>query len=185
MNDLENTYISLSDRLRNYLRRRVGSDADADDLVQEVFVKALNAINADKTPKKLEAWLYAAARTTVIDYYRSNKRSENQLDAGEEELLWIENAEDDELEQQLAVCLKSLSLTLPEIYRETLISVDFEGRTMRALAEDAGLSVSAIKSRASRARAMLKERLFECCRIDRANGVMEPIEHRSVCDCDK
>ena len=164
--DLGETFSALQSNLRHYLGSRV-DESDLEDLLQDIFVKALNAINNEKSPRNLPAWLYAVARTTVVDYYRAKKaNSVIRKDSYPDKV----NIEDDLLEQQLANCLKPLALELPEIYRDTLLATEFEGKKMRELSQKTGLSLSAIKSRASRARAMLKDKLFECCNIEIANG---------------
>ncbi len=59
---------------------------------------------------------------------------------------------------------------LAPIYRDTLIATDIQGATMQSLAESQCVSVSAIKSRAVRARAMLKKTLLACCHIELVDG---------------
>lgn len=178
--DLGATFATLQKSLRNYLRRQVDDPFIAEDLVQDVFVKALAAINSNRVPSNLTGWLYTVARTTVVDYYRAKRLDVTELD---ENLPVIQQANDELLNQELATCLKPLILQLPAIYRDTLLATDFDGQTMLSLAEKQGLSLSAIKSRTSRARAMLREKLLKCCHVELSGGIVTDYRRRSSSSC--
>lgn len=60
--DLGATFATLQNSLRNYLRRQVNDPTIAEDLVQDIFVKALTAINANRTPANITGWLYTVAQ---------------------------------------------------------------------------------------------------------------------------
>jgi RNA polymerase sigma-70 factor (ECF subfamily) len=178
--DLGAVFSVLRHSLRSYLRRQVKNTVVADDLLQDVFVKVLTAINANRAPTNLPAWLYAVARTAVADFYRSSLR---RVDVDEAQVLDTQVIDDEYLHRELATCLKPLALQLPAIYRDTLIATDFDGRTMQSVADELRLSVSAIKSRASRGRMMLKEKLLDCCHVEMANGVVVDYNRRSASGC--
>ena len=174
--DLGAAFTALRGSLRNYLRRRVNDTALIEDLIQEVFVKASVAIGANRPPRNLTGWLYAAARTTVIDHYRSVRHDTMELN---DDFADTQHINDELLHQELATCLRPLAQQLPAIYRDTLLATEFEGKTMRTLAEEQGVSLSAIKSRASRARLMLKEKLLECCHVETSCGTVTDYSRRS------
>lgn len=174
--DLDAAFAALQTSLRNYLRRRVSDPMLVEDLISDVFVKASAAIRANRAPNNLTGWLYAVARTTVVDYYRSTRPDTVELD---ENLPDTQHASDELLHQELAMCLRPLVQQLPAIYRDTLLATDFDGKTMQTLANEQGLSLSAIKSRASRARFMLKEKLLDCCHVEMSGGLVTDYHHRS------
>lgn len=178
--DLGAAFATLRTSLRNYLRRRVGDPVLVEDLIQDIFVKAAAAISANRAPKNLTGWLYTAARTTVVDYYRSARPDAMELD---ENLPDTQHASDELLHQELAMCLRPLVRQLPGIYRDTLLAIDFDGKTMQTLAKEVSLSLSAIKSRASRARFMLKEKLLDCCHVEMASGMVSDYHRRSPSPC--
>lgn len=178
--DLGAVFAILRTGLHNYLRRRVSDPAVAEDLVQDVFIKALAAISANRTPRNLTGWLYAAARTTVADYYRSMPSSTAEID---ENLPDARAASDELLHQELSLCIKPLVLRLPSIYRETLLAADFDGKSMRSIAAEQGLSLSAVKTRASRARSMLKDKLLACCHVEMSNGMVTDYHRRASGRC--
>jgi RNA polymerase sigma-70 factor (ECF subfamily) len=177
--DPEKIFAALHDSLRRYLRRRVG-DVVADDLLQDVFIKAMTAINDDRAPDNLAGWLFTVARTTAIDFYRARRADPEMLDDN-----YADNSheEDEHLHQELATCLKPFVNQLPGKYRETLLATDFAGKTMQTVANEQGLSISAIKSRASRGRAMLKEKLLECCYVETAGGRVTEFYQKSPMSC--
>ena len=173
--DLGAAFMALQTGLLNYLRRRVNDPDLAEDLIQEVFLKASASIQGDKPPRDLTKWLYTAARTTVIDHYRSTRQGTVDLD----ENLPEAPVNDEQLHQELALCLRPLTQQLPAIYRDTLLATDFDGKTMQAIANEQGLSLSAIKSRASRGRTMLKDKLLACCQIETSGGLVADYQKRS------
>jgi len=177
--DLSATFARLQHSLRSYLRRQVRDPAVADDLLQDVFIKALASIRAERQLENLTGWLYAVARTTVIDHHRSSRSTNEELN---DNIPNVE-ADDERLHQELATCLRPLAEQLPPIYRDTLLATDFQGEKLRSLAAKQNLSVSAIKSRASRARVMLREKLLECCNVEMSNGIVTDYHRRSTSGC--
>lgn len=178
--DLGLAFAEVHSRLRSYLRRRVSNHAVAEDLLQDLFVKAMTAINTQRAPGNLVGWLYAAARTTVIDYYRANRTDQIELDEG---LVAAESSNDEQSHQELATCLKPLVEKLPPLYRDTLLAIEFEGASLRSIAAAQGLSLSAIKSRASRGRMLLKEKLLACCQVEIANGLVQDYHPNTISSC--
>ena len=159
--DIALAYQGLRHALLGFLRNKVGDNNVAEDLLHEVFLKALSAIERGDSPSNLTGWLYTIARNSVIDYYRTQRPT----DPLPEELA-SPQPDDNLVEQDLARCLQPLTETLPPLYRNTLIATDFGGQTMQVLADQEGVSLSAVKSRASRGRQMLKQRLLACCQVD-------------------
>lgn len=162
-----------------YLYQRVSDQTVAEDLLQEVFLKALAARKSNTAPKNVTGWLYAIAKNTVVDFYRAKRPTEPVPDD-----LAADKPSDDLVQQELSACLLPLTRQLPDIYRDTLIATDFEGRTMKSVASEWKLSVSAIKSRASRAREMLKQKLLECCHVELSvSGAVTDYQVRSASKC--
>lgn len=166
--DVGAAFARLQQGLRSYLRRRLRDPTQAEDLLQDVFVKALASQRAGRRIDNFTGWLYAAARTTLVDHYRATGATMQALD---EQLPEVQ-AEDFSLHQELARCLRPFVEQLAPIYRDTLIATEFEGHTLRSLAAKHKVSVSAMKSRAARGRAMLKEKVLACCRVEIADGMV-------------
>jgi RNA polymerase sigma-70 factor, ECF subfamily len=154
-------YQALRQGMLGFLRKHVNDPMAAEDLLQEVFMKALNAGKKGAAPGNIAGWLYRIARNSVIDYYRTRRPTEKLP-----ELPAAEDSAGNPMEQALARCLQPLTEQLPPLYRDVLLAAEFEGKPLQSLAAEWGVSLSAVKSRASRGRILLKEKVSACCRIE-------------------
>ncbi len=172
----------FADQLGGFLRARVGSEAEAEDLRQEVFLKLQKQLEAGRTIHDLGAWLYRTARNAVIDHYRTRKLSE-PVDASVAD----ESGNRDPDLAPLLASFRGMIHSLPDGYREAVVLADIEELPHKEVARRLGLTLSAAKSRIQRGRAMLRESLDACCRFerDRRGSVIdcEARTSRSCRDC--
>jgi RNA polymerase sigma-70 factor (ECF subfamily) len=168
VNESEQNIAALWRGLQVFIRARLSDPSLADDLTQEVFVKALRSLSDGKEIQRLDAWMYQVARTTIVDHYRGKSEHHLPLDEDFPELV----SEVANEHQQLAGCLEPFIERLPEKYKKTLIEVDLKHSPLKALAKKEGISISAVKSRAARGRKMLKELVMECCHVEMENGLV-------------
>jgi RNA polymerase sigma-70 factor, ECF subfamily len=184
---IEQAFAQLQQGLRAFLRKRVSDSAVADDLLQDVFVKALIAQRkaaAQQRPiENITGWIYAAARTTLIDYYRANQLPMNGLDSVDEHELAQNDEQSLEAHAMLSMSMRPFIMQLPEKYRDVLIATEFEGKTLRELADAEGVSVSAMKSRAARGRVMLKDKVLDCCSVELTNGYVSEFRKNEKAVC--
>lgn len=170
----------LAARLRGFIRRRVRDDATADDLAQETLLKVYRSRSALRDGQRLEAWLFRIARTTLIDFYRRQRPREelpaNLADPGRDEV--------DEVTAAMSRSLRRFLRELPEAYREPVRLAELEGLPLAKIALRLDLSLTAVKSRVRRGRAMLRRKLQECCRLefDRLGKIIG-FESRRAQDC--
>jgi RNA polymerase sigma-70 factor (ECF subfamily) len=146
--------------LRSFLRRRAGSDAEAEDLLQEVFLRALRQQNGLCGIDNRRAWLFTAARNRLIDRLRLSKDQvplPDDLAAEPEGVLAAVDG--------LAQCLPRVLGELSAQDREAITLCDIEGMTQQDYALRFGLTLPAAKSRVQRARTRLKARLTEGCQV--------------------
>lgn len=161
--DLTAAYNELRGSLLAFLRRLTGDAHVAEDLLHDVMLKALTQSSPDQVPRNLTGWLYAVARNAAMDFHRARRPAEAlQDDIPEPE---PSESEDDKALIELANCLRSMAERLPPRYRDTVLATELDGRPLKTVAADQGLSLSAIKSRASRGRRMLHEELIRCCHV--------------------
>src|SRR5579862_5619000 len=81
-------------RLRNFIRRRVADEADAEDILQDVFYELIETYRLMKPIEQVGAWLYRVARNRIIDQFRRRRpetRGENPPKGGEEDALLLED----------------------------------------------------------------------------------------------
>jgi len=151
----------------------------AEDLVQDIFIKALQAHQDGRRINNLAGWFYATARTTLVDYLRATK---NRFAALDENLVTEDNP-DLQLHHELSDCLRPFIEQLPSTYRDTMIAMEFQHTPMRTLADSENVSISAIKSRAARARKMLKQSVLDCCRVEMENGIVSDYRKKTTASC--
>ncbi len=132
------------DALYRFVLQRVSDEAAAEDIVQEVLVKAYTRQGTLKEPSKLRSWLYQITRNAIIDYFRSQRPS---VAVPDELIHEATREEDNRARRELARCLVPLLDKLPEPYRQALRLAEFEGATQREVASRLGLSLSGAKSR--------------------------------------
>ncbi len=164
--------------LKRFISKRVRNEQDAEDILQEVFVKINNNIGRLKNDNKMHGWIYKIARNTIIDFYRKKDNDHINIELPEK----LEGYTEDELSAntEIASCLKNMVDRLPDIYQQAVLLTEFQNLTQKELSEKAGISISGGKSRVQRARKMLKEMLQGCCRLemDKRGNIID-YEHRN------
>jgi RNA polymerase sigma factor (sigma-70 family) len=158
-------------RLRNFIRRRVDDESDAEDILQDVFYELVEAYRLMKPIEQVGAWLYRVARNRIIDRFRK-KKPEPFSAAGEadgeggdslslEELLPSPDA-GPEASYARSILLDELDAALdelPEEQREVFVAHEIEGRSVKEIAAETGVSISALLSRKHYAVLYLRRRL--------------------------
>jgi len=177
--EVERLWVEFADRLGGFLRARVGSQVEADDLRQEVFLKLQKQLHADPSIRDLGAWLYRAARNAVIDHYRKRRPNE-PLD----ESMPDGSIAPDPGADRLLASFRRMIRALPEHYREPILLADIEELPHQEVARRLGLSLPAAKSRILRGRQMLRDSLEACCRFERdRRGAVIGCEPRTAREC--
>jgi RNA polymerase sigma-70 factor (ECF subfamily) len=159
--------VAYADALHNLARYLTGNDTDAEDLVQETYARALAGLDRFAAGTNLKAWLFRILRNTFISGYR-RRRSDptvGGLDtvapspttdaAGGRPGVDVEL---DRLRKVVADEIERALLSLTEDAR-TVILLDLEGLTEAEVGDVLGCPVGTVKSRLSRARAALRQRL--------------------------
>jgi RNA polymerase sigma factor (sigma-70 family) len=157
-------------RLRNFIRRRVPDQSDAEDILQEVFSELVEAYRMMKPLEQVTAWLFRVARNRITDLFRSKKReasTEPAVTTEDGEILQWEDllpAPDAGPESAYArsVLLEEMDAALdelPEEQREVFVAHEFMGYSFKELAEQSGVSVNTLLSRKHYAVLHLRERL--------------------------
>jgi len=158
-------------RLRNFIRRRVADEGEAEDILQEVFYELVVSYRLMKPVEQIGAWLFRVARNRITDLFRRNKARPqavteapalNEDDvSGIEEFLPATDA-GPEAAYVRRVLLEELELALdelPEAQRAVFIAHEIEGRSFKELAAETGVSVNTLLVRKHYAVLYLRERL--------------------------
>ena len=170
--EFDRIYAEHHARILRYLTRMVGAQ-DAEDLAQEVFIRAAKAYDGFRHEAKIETWLYRIATHVAVDRLRGTAlRRETML--GEELGEVAEDGreagstlEEKTLRRAANECIRNVIYGLPENYRTPLILSELEGFTNREIAEILEVSLDTVKIRLHRAKDRLKKALLDACQFSR------------------
>jgi RNA polymerase sigma factor (sigma-70 family) len=156
-------------RLRNFIRKRVLDESEAEDILQEVFYELVQAYRLMKPVEQVGAWLFRVARNRIIDRFRKRRpgAAKSYADEEEEELFpWEELLPSPDAGPEAAyareVLLDEIDAAmdeLPEEQREVFVAHELEGRSFNEMAAATGLSVNTLLSRKHYAVLHLRRRL--------------------------
>jgi len=161
-------------RLRNFIRRRVPDPRDAEDILQDVFYKLVEANRLLMPIDHVTGWLFRVARNRITDLFRKRREetfSDTAVEDEDGEPLGIEDLLPSPIDRLGAgpealyvrsVLLDELELALDELpdeQREVFIAHELEGRTFKELAKESGVNVNTLLSRKRYAVLHLRERL--------------------------
>jgi RNA polymerase sigma-70 factor (ECF subfamily) len=150
-------------RFLAFLERRVGSRDEAEDILQEAFVRSIGRTDTLQTPESATAWFYRVLRNALIDDHRregTRTRAFLQL-AAEAENETV--AADQELEAVACACITAMVGTLKPDYGAALRRVDLDGLSVRDFAAEAGITPGNAGVRLHRAREALRRQLARSC----------------------
>ena len=164
--DSAEVFAEFGRRLRAFVSRRVRNRADAEDILQETFLRIHKHLARVRGPERLAAWVFQVARSATADHYR--RRGQVHEPLGEQhDRPQADRADATEADfRELADCLTPMTRLLPEPDREAIDLSEIQGLTQREASARAGVTLSGMKSRVQRARWKLKAMLVDCCRIE-------------------
>lgn len=170
-----------ADDVRSFLQRRVATPQDADDLLQEVFLRAVRTPPAKPGP----AWLYTVARTVLTDHHRRAVHHREAPVAAIAEVAAEDAPEPNPDAVRAARCAAGMLPRLPAEQAEALRLVDMSAVKQHQAAQAVGVSLSGMKSRVQRGRSALRALVDVCCKIRRdvRGAVMDMDACSSPCGC--
>ena len=154
--------------------RMTRNPADAEDLVQETYLKAYRSFAGFEQGTNLKAWLYRILTNTFINAYRAKKRRPEMTDVDDVEDLYLyhrlggleaaaagRSAEEEVLERFTDDEVKAALEALPEQFRMAVLLADVEGFSYKEIAEILDIPIGTVMSRLHRGRRALQKALFE------------------------
>ena len=169
----ENTFLREKDKLLGFIRSRVSSVEEAEDILQDVFYQFVAGFEGIESLDRVTSWLYSVARNKIIDRYRRDaarpKRTDFEMISGKDDdapltlqdiLPDLDNSPEatllreaiwDEITEALA--------ELPTDQREIFIQNEIEEKGFREIAEETGVSINTLLSRKRYAIQALRKRL--------------------------
>jgi RNA polymerase sigma-70 factor, ECF subfamily len=151
---LEKLFEQLRPKLHRYCARMTGSVVDGEDVVQEAFGKAVEALPRAGAVANPEGWLFRIAHNAALDFLRRRARHAAAF-ADHEDLEMIADPTDPSRDAYATVASLRTFMRLPTVQRSAVILIDVLGYTLAELGEIAGGSI--LKSALQRGRARLRE----------------------------
>jgi RNA polymerase sigma-70 factor (ECF subfamily) len=165
--------------------RMTRNPADAEDLVQETYLKAYRAFGRFEDGTNLKAWLYRILTNTFINSYRSKKRRPEQTDLDDIEDLYLyrrlggleavtagRSAEEEVLDHFTDTDVKAAVDALPEQFRMAVLLADVEGFSYKEIAEILDVPIGTVMSRLHRGRKALQKVLHD---VGVQRGLVKPV----------
>jgi RNA polymerase sigma factor (sigma-70 family) len=158
-------------RLRNFIRKRVADQSDAEDILQEVFYELVEAYRMVKPVEQVAAWLFGVARNRITDLFRSKRRQAVRDEPvrpaeAEEDLRWEDLLPSADAGPESAyargVLLEEVDAALdelPEEQREVFIAHELMGYSFKEIGAQTGVGVKTLLSRKHYAVLHLRQRL--------------------------
>jgi RNA polymerase sigma-70 factor (ECF subfamily) len=153
--------------------RMTRNPADAEDLVQETYLRAYRGFGGFQEGTNLKAWLYRILTNTYINAYRAKQRRPDETDLGEVEDLYLyrrlggleaartgRSAEDELMDTFSEAEVKQAIEDLPENFRMAVLLADVEGFSYKEIAEILDIPIGTVMSRLHRGRKALQKALW-------------------------
>jgi RNA polymerase sigma-70 factor (ECF subfamily) len=164
MHCLTTAWTTHAAELRNWLRHRTGNTALADDLLQDLFLKALRQGKGFGDVHNARAWLFEVARNLLADHLRVAQHAVELPDD------LAAPSHDIDTVDALCACLPRVLSELSPADREAITLCDLQGMAQAEFAQAKGLSLSAAKSRVQRARVRLRAQMSQACQVSLSEG---------------
>jgi RNA polymerase sigma factor (sigma-70 family) len=169
----QNTFLKEKDKLLGFIRSRVSSTEEAEDILQDVFVQFVAGFESIESLDRVTSWLYSVARNKIIDRYRRDavrpQRTDFEGRAGvdddapltlQEILPDLGNTPESAMLQEAIWDEITEALEeLPRDQREIFIMNEIEERSFREISEETGVSINTLLSRKRYAILTLRKRL--------------------------
>lgn len=177
INRLKKSFEREQRRLLVFIRSKIRSLEESEDLLQDVFLQALGNLNALEAVDNLTAWLYTVTKNKIVDWYRKKRMptiSIHQADENGNDLQDILADEsfddwDDSTRKMVYETIIESVDELPEKQRQVFIRQVIDGLTFREIAQETGESINTLIARKRYAVQFLRYRLKEIRKLLQEN----------------
>ena len=172
--NFERDAMQYARQLYSAAMRMTRNPADAEDLVQETFLKAYRAYHTFEEGTNLKAWLYRILTNTYINKYRKDSRRPSEVDLGSVEDLYLyrnigseesaeaaRTTEDRVLDGLVESDIKKAVEDLPENFRLPVLLADLEGFSYKEISDILEIPIGTVMSRLHRGRKAMQKSLWE------------------------
>ncbi|MEW5800257.1 MAG: RNA polymerase sigma factor [Bacteroidota bacterium] len=166
----DKAFRSQRKRLLDFIRQRVRTEEDAEDILSDVFYQLMASYSVTEPIEKMTSWLFTVARNKIIDWYRKKRpeslpRSENDpaLPLNLEDILYDPTQNPDQVYARSLVWTELADALdeLPNEQKEVFVMHELEGKSFKEIAEATGEPINTLLSRKRYAVLFLREKLQE------------------------
>lgn len=165
---IEDTFKNERQRMLDFIKSKVRSLEESEDILQEVFFQAVKSVNSLQTIDNLIGWLYKIATNKVIDWYRKGKLNTISIDENNEDLSLVDMLESQDLlpeDENLRVLIADTIIEsideLPEKQKYVFVRQAIEGISFKEISNETGISINTLLARKQYAIKFLRQRLKE------------------------
>lgn len=180
--DFESDAMQFAPQLYSAALRMTRNSADAEDVVQETFLKAYRAYDSFEAGTNLKAWLYRILTNVYINKYRKARRRPSEVELGELQDLYLfkrlgeqsgarESAEKEALDMFVDEDIIEAIESLPENFRLAVLYADVDGFSYKEIAAILDVPIGTVMSRLHRGRKLLQKKLWN---LAVEHGLVEP-----------
>ena len=175
-------WLAFVEPLRAFLRKRVPTGVDAEDVAQEVFLRIARHRATVEDVDDLEAWIFRVARTALTDAWRAERRRQARAADADPDDFAGPDEDPTEGRREITACVLPFIEALDAPQRRALELTALQGLTQEEAARREGISLSGMKSRVQRARERVLRELQHCCGLHRdARGVVRGLGAEEGC----
>jgi RNA polymerase sigma factor (sigma-70 family) len=155
-----------------FLEARLGSRDEAEDILQEAFVRGVERAGTLRDGESAVAWFYRTLRNAIIDRHRRRGASDRALEAFARELETSQVPPAD-VKDAVCACVRTLSETLKPEYADALRRIEVDGMSVQGYAAEAGIQPNNAAVRVHRAREALRTRVIASCGSCAEHGCLD------------
>lgn len=154
--------------LRNYAMKMTGNELEADDLLQETYLRAFRFFNKFEKGTNCKAWLFRIMKNLFINNYRKNQKTPGKVDYDEienfYEIIKSDRIDSSDMQEKIYANLLDDEVThaintLQDDFKTVIILCDIEGLSYEEIAEFVQCPVGTVRSRLHRGRKLLQHKL--------------------------
>ena len=160
-------------RFLAFLERRVGSVDEAEDILQDAFVRGLDRADTVRDPGSIIPWFYRLLRNAVVDHHRRRGAEDRALAYAAGTADQTAPGADEELRDEVCACVVSLMETLKPEYAAAIKRVDLDGAPVAEFAREAGITANNAGVRLHRAHEALRRQVALTCSTCAAHGCLD------------
>jgi len=162
----------IESKLLAFIKKRINNSEDAEDILQDVYLKLHQNISLLKNEEKFISWIYQITRNTINDCYKKCYKIKLEELEDNQKFLFEEETN---LNEEILKYLKDFINKMPKNDKEIIFLFEFENLSHKEISEKLNISENLSKVRLNRAKAKLKRELEKCCTFeyDKYGNILE------------